>query len=52
MPQKRKPMTQDKNIIIRIDERLKDKVQKAAYKAGLSLSDYIRQILKEKVENT
>lgn len=52
MPQKRKPMTQDTNILIRINRPLKDKVQKAAFKAGVSLSDYIRDLLKEKVEKT
>ncbi len=44
---KRKPMTQDKNILIRIDEKLKEKAQKAAFKRGLSLSDFIRLLLKE-----
>jgi antitoxin component of RelBE/YafQ-DinJ toxin-antitoxin module len=47
MPTKRKPMTQDKTVLIRIDEKLKDKAQKAALKKGLSLSDFIRQLLKD-----
>ncbi len=47
MAEKRKPMTQDKNILIRIDEKLKEKAQRAAFKKGLSLSDFIRLLLKE-----
>lgn len=47
MTKKRKPMTQDKTVLIRIDEQLKAKAQKAALKKGLSLSDFIRQLLKE-----
>lgn len=48
MTEKRKPVTKDAHILIRIDEKLKAKAQKAAFKAGLSLSDYIRELLKEK----
>jgi len=47
MTTKRKPMTQNKTIILRIDEKLKEKANKAAFKKGLSLSDFIRELLKE-----
>jgi antitoxin component of RelBE/YafQ-DinJ toxin-antitoxin module len=50
MAQKRKPVTKDNRIVLRIDDTLKDQAQKAAFKAGVSLSDYLRDLLKKAVE--
>jgi antitoxin component of RelBE/YafQ-DinJ toxin-antitoxin module len=40
-------MTKDEKILLRIDDKLKAKAQKAAFKRGMSLSDFIRELLKE-----
>jgi addiction module RelB/DinJ family antitoxin len=41
--------TQDTELHIRIDKELKAKVYKAAQKMGLSISSYIRYVLKKDV---
>ena len=49
MAQKRKPVTKDNRIVLRIDDKLKDMAQRAAFKAGKSLSDYLRDLLEKNV---
>lgn len=49
MVQKRKPVTKDNRIVLRIDDRLKDAAIKAAGAAGKSLSDYLRDLLEKAV---
>lgn len=45
-------MTKDTQIIIRMNETLKDKLHKAAYKAGMSLSEYIRTLAEKSLKET
>lgn len=49
MSLKRKPVTKDNRIVLRIDDSLKERAQKAAFKAGKSLSDYLRDLLVREV---
>ena len=49
MVQKRKPVTKDNRIVLRIDDRLKDAAIKAAGAAGKSLSDSLRDLLEKAV---
>ena len=44
-------MIKDKDILIRIDEELKEKIKVKAKSVGLSVSSYIRMIVKKEVEN-
>lgn len=53
MPPKRpKLMTKDTQIIIRMKEELKEKLHKAAYKAGVSLSEYIRTLAENSLKDS
>lgn len=42
---------QKQNLIIRIDESLKNKLKEEAEKLSLSLSSYVRMVLTEKFNN-
>lgn len=44
-------MIKEKDILIRVDENLKLKLIQKAKSIGLSLSAYIRMIMKKEVEN-
>jgi antitoxin component of RelBE/YafQ-DinJ toxin-antitoxin module len=44
-------MIKEKDIIIRIDSELKEKVKEKAKSLGLSTSSYIRMVIKKEVEN-
>ncbi len=44
-------MLKEKDILIRIDQELKKKVQKKAKSLGLSVSSYIRTLLIKEVGN-
>lgn len=44
-------MIKEKDIIIRIDSELKEKVKLKAKSLGLSTSSYIRIVIKKVVEN-
>ena len=44
-------MIKEKDIIIRIDSDLKEKIKSKAKSLGLSTSSYVRMILKKEVEN-
>lgn len=44
-------MIKEKDILIRIDKELKKKVQEKAEKLGLSISAFIRMLLKKEVDN-
>lgn len=44
-------MIKEKDILIRIDFELKQKVKEKAHKLGLSTSAYVRMIIKKEVEN-
>lgn len=44
-------MTKDKQVILRIDEKLKERAQKKAFEDGKSLSDLIRELLEKYVTN-
>lgn len=44
---KRKPLTKDTQVIVRMSAKDKDRYTKDAFKAGLSLSEYIRSLLEK-----
>lgn len=44
-------MIKEKDILIRIDAELKEKIKKKAKSIGLSISSYIRMVMKKEVEN-
>jgi antitoxin component of RelBE/YafQ-DinJ toxin-antitoxin module len=44
-------MLKEKDILIRVDQELKKKVQKKAKSLGLSVSSYIRTLLIKEVGN-
>ena len=44
-------MIKEKDILIRIEQELKKKVQEKAEKLGLSTSAFIRMLLKNEVDN-
>ena len=44
-------MIKEKDILIRIDKELKEKVKSAAKRLGLSTSAFIRMILIKEVDN-
>lgn len=44
-------MIKEKDIIIRIDSELKEKIKLKAQSLGLSTSSYIRMVIKKEVEN-
>lgn len=46
---KRKPVTKDNRIVLRIDDKLKELAQRAAFAANKSLSDYLRDLLEREV---
>lgn len=46
---KRKPVTKDNRIVLRIDDKLKELAQRAAFDANKSLSDYLRDLLEREV---
>ncbi len=44
-------MIKEKDILIRIDSELKEKIKIKAKSIGLSISSYIRMVMKKEVEN-
>lgn len=44
-------MIKDKDILIRVDSKLKEKIQIKAQQLGLSTSAFIRMIIKKEVDN-
>jgi len=44
-------MIKDKDILIRVDLELKQKIQTKAQQLGLSTSAFIRMIIKKEVDN-
>jgi antitoxin component of RelBE/YafQ-DinJ toxin-antitoxin module len=44
-------MIKEKDIVIRVDEKLKKQITEKAKYLGLSVSAYVRMILKKEVEN-
>ena len=44
-------MIKEKDILIRVDEQLKQQITQKAKSLGLSVSAYVRMILKKEVEN-
>lgn len=44
-------MIKEKDILIRVDEQLKQEIIQKAKSLGLSVSAYVRMILKKEVEN-
>lgn len=51
-PKKYKRMTKDTQIIVRMNEKLKAQLQKAAHRAGISLSEYMRTLGEESLKNS
>jgi antitoxin component of RelBE/YafQ-DinJ toxin-antitoxin module len=44
-------MIKEKDILIRVDSELKEKLQQKAKSLGLSTSAYVRMIIKKEIEN-